>query len=941
MSDTIKIKGAKEHNLKDISVEIPKNELVVFTGVSGSGKSSLAFDTIFAEGQRRYIESLSTYARQFLGQMDKPDVEYIDGLSPAISIDQKSTSNNPRSTVGTVTEIYDYLRLLYARVGTPYCPECGAEIKPQTIDEIVNSILKLPEGTKIQILAPIVRGKKGEYSSTFEELRQEGFVRVKVDGEVYNLDEDEIELAKTKKHDISVVVDRIVVKPEAQSRIADSVGIALHKADGITIVDIIGDKEVVFSEKLACPNCNISFEELAPRIFSFNNPYGACERCSGIGVDYEISPDLVVPDRTKSINEGAIYPWDKSSTTYYKDMLDAVTSHYGIDADKPFEKLTKDQQDIILYGAPDIIKMKIKGFTTKRYETRYHSYPGVIPYLMKKYHESEADYWREEIEKYMIMTPCKACNGARLKPFPLAVKIKGKNIYEFTLMSVDDEYDFISDLYLELSEYHIQIAKQILDEIRARLKFLKDVGLSYLNLSRMAGTLSGGEAQRIRLATQIGSGLSGVLYVLDEPSIGLHQRDNDRLIKTLIKLRNLGNTLIVVEHDEETIRNADYIVDIGPGAGVLGGEVIASGSVEDIINAPKSVTGKYLSGERYIPIPKKVREGNGDFLTVKNAHLNNLKNIDVKIPLGKIVVLTGVSGSGKSTLMQDLIYEYAVHKLRKNKPKPQGVDEITGFENIDKIIDIDQSPIGRTPRSNPATYTDLFTHIRDLYARTNEAKLRGYKAGRFSFNVKGGRCEACKGDGVNKIEMNFLSDVYVKCPVCKGKRYNRETLEVKYKGKTIADVLDMSVKEALAFFENVPNIKHKLQTLNDVGLDYIKLGQSATTLSGGEAQRIKLASELNKRATGKTLYLMDEPSVGLHWADLDKLIKIIHALADQGNTILIIEHNLDLIKVADYIIDLGPEGGSGGGQIVAAGSPKEVAKVKNSYTGQYLKPMFS
>ena len=941
MSDTIKIKGAKEHNLKDVSLEIPKNELVVFTGVSGSGKSSLAFDTIFAEGQRRYIESLSTYARQFLGQMDKPDVEYIDGLSPAISIDQKSTSNNPRSTVGTVTEIYDYLRLLFARVGTPYCPECGAEIKPQTIDEIVNSILKLPEGTKIQILAPIVRGKKGEYSSTFEELRQEGFVRVKVDGEIYNLDEDEIELAKTKKHDISVVVDRIVVKPEAQSRIADSVGIALHKADGITIVDIIGDKEVVFSEKLACPNCNISFEELAPRIFSFNNPYGACERCSGIGVDYEISPDLVVPDRTKSINEGAIYPWDKSSTSYYKDILEAVTSHYGIDADKPFEKLTKSQQDIILYGAPDIIKMKIKGFTTKRYETRYHSYPGVIPYLMKKYHESDADYWREEIEKYMVMTPCKACHGARLKPFPLAVKIKGKNIYEFTLMSVDDEYDFISDLYLELDEYHIQIAKQILDEIRARLKFLKDVGLSYLNLSRMAGTLSGGEAQRIRLATQIGSGLSGVLYVLDEPSIGLHQRDNDRLIKTLIKLRNLGNTLIVVEHDEETIRNADYIVDIGPRAGVLGGEIIASGTVEDIINAPRSITGKYLSGECYIPIPKKVREGNGKFLTVKNAHLNNLKNIDVKIPLGKIVVLTGVSGSGKSTLMQDLIFEYAAHKLRKNKPKPQGVDEITGFENIDKIIDIDQSPIGRTPRSNPATYTDLFTHIRELYAKTNEAKLRGYKAGRFSFNVKGGRCEACKGDGVNKIEMNFLSDVYVKCPVCKGKRYNRETLEVKYKGKTIADVLDMSVKEALAFFENVPNIKHKLQTLNDVGLDYIKLGQSATTLSGGEAQRIKLASELNKRATGKTLYLMDEPSVGLHWADLDKLIKIIHALADQGNTILIIEHNLDLIKVADYIIDLGPEGGSGGGQIVATGAPKEVSKVKNSYTGQYLKPLFS
>ena len=941
MQDSIKIKGAKEHNLKDVSLEIPKNELVVFTGVSGSGKSSLAFDTIFAEGQRRYIESLSTYARQFLGQMDKPDVEYIDGLSPAISIDQKSTSNNPRSTVGTVTEIYDYLRLLYARIGIPHCPNCGEEIKPQTIDEIVNSILKLPQGTKIQILAPVVRGKKGEYQSTFEELRQEGFVRVKVDGEIYNLDEDEIQLEKNKKHTIHVVVDRIVVKPEAQSRIADSVSIALQKADGITIVDVVGDKEIIYSEKLACAKCNLSFEELAPRIFSFNNPYGACERCSGIGVDYTISPDLVVPDRTKSINGGAIYPWDKSSTSFYKDMLTAVCSSYGIDADLPFEDLPEEHQNIILYGSNDIIKMKIKGFTSKRYETRYGAYPGVIPYLMKKYHESEGEYWREEIEKYMVMTPCTACKGARLKPFPLAVTIKDKNIYEFTLMPVDEEYDFISDLYLELDEYKIQIAKQILDEIRARLKFLKDVGLSYLNLARMAGTLSGGEAQRIRLATQIGSGLSGVLYVLDEPSIGLHQRDNDRLIKTLIKLRNLGNTLIVVEHDEDTIRNADYIVDIGPRAGVLGGNIIASGSVQDIINAPESITGKYLSGERYIPIPEKVREGNGKFLSVKNAHLNNLKNINVEIPLGKIVVLTGVSGSGKSTLMQDLIYQYALHKLRKDKPKPQGVDEITGFENIDKIIDIDQSPIGRTPRSNPATYTDLFTHIRDLYAKTNEAKLRGYKAGRFSFNVKGGRCEACKGDGVNKIEMNFLSDVYVKCPVCKGKRYNRETLEVKYKGKTIADVLDMSVKEALAFFENVPSIKNKLQTLNDVGLDYIKLGQSATTLSGGEAQRIKLASELNKRATGKTLYLMDEPSVGLHWADLDKLIKILHALADQGNTILIIEHNLDLIKVADYIIDLGPEGGIGGGQIVATGTPKQVSRNKNSYTGQYLKPLFS
>ena len=923
MQDTIKIKGAKEHNLKDVSLEIPKNELVVFTGVSGSGKSSLAFDTIFAEGQRRYIESLSTYARQFLGQMDKPNVEYIDGLSPAISIDQKSTSNNPRSTVGTVTEIYDYLRLLYARVGIPHCPECGAEIKPQSLDEIVNSIMKLAEGTKIQILAPIARGKKGEFQSTFEELRQEGFVRVKVDGEIYNLDEDEIKLNKTQKHTIHVVVDRIVVKESAESRIADSVQIALKKADGIAIVDIIGDKEVIYSEKLACPKCNLSFEELAPRIFSFNNPYGACERCAGLGADFVIDPNLIVPDKTKSLADGAIYPWSKTSNTYYDDVLKSVASHYGIDMNKPFGELSEEQQKIILYGGDDLVAFHVKRFGTKRYCTQYHRHIGVIPYLEKRYNESTAEYWREEIEKYMITTPCPVCNGARLKPFSLAVTIKNKNIYEFTLMSVEDEYDFIESLYLDLSDFHIQIAKQILDEIRARLRFLKDVGLGYLNLARMAGTLSGGEAQRIRLATQIGSGLSGVLYVLDEPSIGLHQRDNDRLIKTLIKLRNLGNTLVVVEHDEETIRNADYIVDIGPKAGINGGEIIAQGSVEDIIAAKRSITGKYLSGEKFIPIPEKVREGNGHFLHVKNAHLNNLKNIDVDIPLGKIVVLTGVSGSGKSTLMQDLIFEYAIHKLRGNKPKPQGVDEITGFEHIDKIIDIDQSPIGRTPRSNPATYTDVFTHIRELYSKTNEAKVRGYKPGRFSFNVKGGRCEACKGDGLLKIEMNFLSDVYVKCDVCKGKRYNRETLEVKYK-----------------FFDSIPAIKNKLKTLNDVGLDYIKLGQSATTLSGGEAQRIKLASELNKRATGKTLYLLDEPSVGLHWADLDKLIKILQRLADQGNTILIIEHNLDLIKVADYIIDLGPEGGNHGGEIIATGSPREVAKNKKSYTGQYLKAIF-
>ncbi len=936
MADKIKIVGAKEHNLKNVSLEIPKNEMVVFTGVSGSGKSSLAFDTIFAEGQRRYVESLSTYARQFLGQLDKPDVEYIDGLSPAISIDQKSTSNNPRSTVGTITEIYDYLRLLYARIGTPYCPKCGKKIKPQSLDEIVSKIMNLGEGTKIQILAPIVRGKKGEYSSTFRELMQEGFVRVKVDGEIYNLDEDEIELEKTKRHDISVVVDRIVVKESAQSRIADSVQTALQRADGVVVVDIPSDKELVFSEKLACPDCHISFEELTPRIFSFNAPYGACERCGGLGADFVIDPDLVVPDRTKSINDNAIYAWDRPATTYYKDMLSSVCSAFDIDMDKPFEKLSKEHQDIILYGSKESIKMRIKDFGTSRYQTRVMPFVGVIPFLEKRYNDTNGDYWREEIEPFMITKPCPVCHGARLKEFPLAVKIRDKNIYEFTLMSIDDEFQFITDLYLELDEFQLKIAKQILDEIRARLKFLIDVGLHYLNLARMAGTLSGGEAQRIRLASQIGSGLSGVLYVLDEPSIGLHQRDNDMLIKTLFKLRNLGNTLIVVEHDEDTIRSADYIVDIGPKAGAAGGKIIAQGSVSDIIAAKNSITGKYLSGEKFIPVPKRIRGGNGHYLQIKNAHLNNLKNIDVDIPLGKIVVLTGVSGSGKSSLMQDLLYEFAIHKLRRNKPKPQGIDDILGFEHIDKVIDINQSPIGRTPRSNPATYTDVFSHIRDLYAKTTEAKIRGYKPGRFSFNVKGGRCEACKGDGLLKIEMNFLSDVYVKCDVCGGKRYNRETLEVKYKGKTISDVLDMSVKEALEFFENIPAIKRKLQTLNDVGLDYMKLGQSATTLSGGEAQRIKLASELNKRSTGKTLYLLDEPSVGLHWADLDKLAKILQALADQGNTILMIEHNLDLIKIADHIIDLGPEGGNEGGRVVVQGTPQEVMNCKDSYTGKYL-----
>ena len=848
MGDKIVIKGAREHNLKNVSLEIPKNELVVFTGVSGSGKSSLAFDTIFAEGQRRYIESLSTYARQFLGQMDKPDVDYIDGLTPAISIDQKSTSNNPRSTVGTVTEIYDYLRLLYARIGTPFCPKCGKPIKPQTIDEIVSSILKLEVGTKIQILAPIVKGKKGEFQSLFEELRQEGFVRVKVDGEIYNLDEDEIKLAKTKAHTISVVIDRVVVKPEARSRIADSVQIALKKADGVTTIDVVGGEEIIYSEKLACPDCNLSFEELTPRIFSFNAPYGACDKCGGIGVDFKIDPDLVVPDKNKSINEGCIYPWSKSSTGYYEDVLSAVKASYNIDFDIPFKDLPIEHQNIILYGSEDRIPMRIREFGSKRYRTTLQKFIGVIPFLMKHYN-IESEYWKAEIEKYMVTTPCEKCGGARLKPFPLAVRINGKNIYEFCLMPVDKAYEFVSELYLTLSDFQMKIGKQILDEVRARLKFLCDVGLNYLNLARTSGTLSGGEAQRIRLATQIGSGLSGVLYVLDEPSIGLHQRDNDRLIKTLLKLRNMGNSLIVVEHDEDTIRNADYIVDIGPKAGVNGGEVIAQGEVEDIIKAKTSITGKYLSGEYNIPIPKTIREGNGNYLQIRNAHLNNLKNIDLDIPLGKIVVLTGVSGSGKSTLMQDLIYEYAVHKLRKNRPKPQGVDEILGFEHLDKIIDIDQSPIGRTPRSNPATYTDVFTPIRELYAKTNEAKMRGYKPGRFSFNVKGGRCEACSGDGVLKIEMNFLSDVYVKCDVCKGKRYNNETLEVKYKGKTISDVLEMSVKEAYEFLIH---------------------GDPSITIPTNSIQREKEPTQPTKRVVGRH-WRMDFPAKpAIHWTAAER-----------------------------------------------------------------------
>ncbi|OGI03020.1 MAG: excinuclease ABC subunit A [Candidatus Melainabacteria bacterium GWF2_37_15] len=936
-NEHIIVRGANQHNLKNVSVSIPKDQLVVFTGVSGSGKSSLAFDTIFAEGQRRYIESLSAYARQFLGQLDKPDVESIEGLSPAISIDQKSTSNNPRSTVGTVTEIYDHLRLLFARIGTPHCPECGRVISPQTIDQIVNSILSLGEGKRIQILSPLVRGRKGEYSGLFSELRQEGFIRVRVDKKVYNLDEDDIKLAKTHKHDIEAILDRVIVKDSARSRIAESTQAALKKSEGLVIVDIIDEKEIIFSEKLSCGHCELSFDELSPRMFSFNSPYGACPTCSGLGAHMEISPDLVVPDERKSIRQGAIYPWAKTGNPYYQDILKSVAEHYSIDMDKPFEQLSEEHKSLILYGSNGDRLLLTHDDFKRRFKKSYKSrYEGVIPYFRRRYEESSSDKVREEIEKYMDFIPCHACHSTRLKPFSLAVKIQDKSIADVCNMSINSAYEYISSLFLSLSEYQMAIVKKLLEEIRNRLKFLVDVGLNYLSLDRMAGTLSGGEAQRIRLATQIGSGLAGVLYVLDEPSIGLHQVNNEQLLNTLLKLRNLGNTLIVVEHDEEIIRKADWVIDIGPRAGVHGGEIVAQGRPEDIEEVKESITGQYLRGAKSIKSSEKRRNGKDTSINIVNAHKNNLKNLDVNIPLGKFVSITGVSGSGKSSLIFDILQPYIKHHLGHNHPKPQGVREIHGLEHIDKIIDIDQAPIGRTPRSNPATYTGTFDHIRELFSMTNEAKTRGYQQGRFSFNVKGGRCEACRGDGIIKIEMNFLPDVYVPCEVCKGARYNRETLEVKYKGKSISDVLNMTVEEAYEFFKHIPKIASRLQTLHEVGLDYIKLGQSATTLSGGEAQRVKLASELNRRSTGRTLYLLDEPSVGLHWHDLSKLVEILNKLVDSGNTVVIIEHNMDIIKVSDWVIDLGPQGGDAGGEIVVQGTPEQIAACERSYTGKYL-----
>ena len=940
MEDKIIIKGAKEHNLKNVDLELPRNKFIVFTGLSGSGKSSLAFDTIYAEGQRRYVESLSAYARQFLGQMEKPNVEYIEGLSPAISIDQKTTSKNPRSTVGTVTEIYDYLRLLFARVGEVHCSVCGAKISQMTIQEIVDKMMEFPERTKLQILSPVVRGQKGTHKKLIENIKKEGFVRIRVNGENYEVT-DEIDLSKNKKHNIEVVVDRIVIKDGIESRLTDSIETAVKLSDGLVIAQIIDGEEILYSTKFACPEHGVGIEELSPRMFSFNAPFGACETCNGLGESKEVDPDLVIPNKDLSIKQGAIAAWGSvgvNDDTYYSKMVQSLANHFGVSIETPVKDLPEEFVHELLYGTNNVMVQFI-------YESKYGGrreyqayFEGVIPNLERRYRETNSEYSRDKIEEYMAETPCPKCKGARLKKEVLSVLVDGKNIMEVTDFSVNELVEYIENI--NLSEKQKFIAHEILKEIRGRAIFLRDVGLDYLNLSRKAGTLSGGEAQRIRLATQIGSALVGVLYVLDEPSIGLHQRDNDRLIKTLRHLTDIGNTLIVVEHDEDTMRECDYIVDIGPCAGVHGGQIVAQGTLEEILDNPNSITGQYLSGKKEIQIPEITREGNGNFIEIVKANENNLKNINVKFPLGKFTCITGVSGSGKSTLINDILYKGIASKINKLRDRPGKHKEIKGIENIDKIINIDQSPIGRTPRSNPATYTGVFDMIRDLFASTNEAKARGYQKGRFSFNIKGGRCEACKGDGIIKIEMHFLPDVYVPCEVCKGERYNRETLQVKYKDKTIADVLDMNVEEALKFFENIPNIKRKLETLMDVGLSYIKLGQPSTQLSGGEAQRIKLATELSKRPTGKTLYILDEPTTGLHMADVDKLIQVLQKLADTGNSIVVIEHNLDVIKTCDYIIDLGPEGGDKGGKIVATGTPEEVSKVEGSYTGKFLKKYF-
>ena len=940
MEDKIIIKGAKEHNLKNVDLELPRNKFIVFTGLSGSGKSSLAFDTIYAEGQRRYVESLSAYARQFLGQMEKPNVEYIEGLSPAISIDQKTTSKNPRSTVGTVTEIYDYLRLLFARVGEVHCSVCGAKISQMTIQEIVDKMMEFPERTKLQILSPVVRGQKGTHKKLIENIKKEGFVRIRVNGENYEVT-DEIDLSKNKKHNIEVVVDRIVIKDGIESRLTDSIETAVKLSDGLVIAQIIDGEEILYSTKFACPEHGVGIEELSPRMFSFNAPFGACETCNGLGESKEVDPDLVIPNKDLSIKQGAIAAWGSvgvNDDTYYSKMVQSLANHFGVSIETPVKDLPEEFVHELLYGTNNVMVQFI-------YESKYGGrreyqayFEGVIPNLERRYRETNSEYSRDKIEEYMAETPCPKCKGARLKKEVLSVLVDGKNIMEVTDFSVNELVEYIENI--NLSEKQKFIAHEILKEIRGRAIFLRDVGLDYLNLSRKAGTLSGGEAQRIRLATQIGSALVGVLYVLDEPSIGLHQRDNDRLIKTLRHLTDIGNTLIVVEHDEDTMRECDYIVDIGPGAGVHGGQIVAQGTLDEILDNPNSITGQYLSGKKEIQIPEITREGNGNFIEIVKANENNLKNINVKFPLGKFTCITGVSGSGKSTLINDILYKGIASKINKLRDRPGKHKEIKGIENIDKIINIDQSPIGRTPRSNPATYTGVFDMIRDLFASTNEAKARGYQKGRFSFNIKGGRCEACKGDGIIKIEMHFLPAVYVPCEVCKGERYNRETLQVKYKDKTIADVLDMNVEEALKFFENIPNIKRKLETLMDVGLSYIKLGQPSTQLSGGEAQRIKLATELSKRPTGKTLYILDEPTTGLHMADVDKLIQVLQKLADTGNSIVVIEHNLDVIKTCDYIIDLGPEGGDKGGKIVATGTPEEVSKVEGSYTGKFLKKYF-